>query len=94
MPGRNGEGANKAPPSPENMHVHQQDSPHGLPEILPGIGAPRRLLRSHQNQAEESGFPLHRRHLVLGGDGNCAGMWLLPMLVVTAPDTRLFVLQT
>lgn len=83
---RDGEGATQAPPPHENMHVHQQDSPHGLSAVLPGHGAPWRLLRRHQNQEEEGGFPLHWRHLVLRGDGNCSGVWLLQVPVVTAPQ--------
>lgn len=59
VPRRDGEGATEAPPPHENMHVHQQDSPHGLSAVLPGHGAPWRLLRRHQNQEEEGGFPLH-----------------------------------
>lgn len=85
---RNVERAAEAPPTHENVHIHQQDSPHGLLQILPGFTW--HLLRRHQDQTEEGGFPLHRRHLVLGGDGNRAGMWLLQMPVVTAQQ---FVLQ-
>ena len=86
MSGRDGEGASEAPPRDENVHVHQQDSPHGLPPILPGGGARRRLLWRHQEQEEEGGVPLHRRHLVLRGDGNCSGVRLLQVPVVTAPQ--------
>lgn len=86
-----GEGASEAPPRHENVHVHQQDSPHGLPPVLPGGGTHGRLLRRHQEQEEEGGVPLHRRHLVLRGDGNCSGVRLLQVPVVTAPQLVSFV---
>lgn len=86
MSRRDGEGAAEASPPDENMHVHQQDSPHGLSPILPGSSTSRCLLWRHQEQEEEGGFPLQRRHLVLRGDGNCSGMWLLQVPVVTAPQ--------
>lgn len=73
----NGEGATEAPPPNENLHVHKQDPPHGLSQVLSGRGATWCLLRHHQEQEEEGGFPLHRRNLVLRGDGNGSGMWLL-----------------
>jgi len=57
--GRNGEGAAEAPSSHENMHIHQQDTPYGLPQILPGFSTPWCLLRRHQKQTEKGGFPLH-----------------------------------
>lgn len=85
MSRRDGEGAAEAPPADENMHVHQQDSPHGLSPILPGSSTHGCLLWRHQEQKKEGGFPLHQRHLVLRGDGNCSGMWLLQVPVVTAP---------
>lgn len=65
MSGRDGEGAAEAPPADENMHLHQQDSPHGLSQIMPVSGTHRCLLRRHQEQKKEGGFPLHRWHLVL-----------------------------
>ncbi|MEQ2168855.1 hypothetical protein GOODEAATRI_018994, partial [Goodea atripinnis] len=83
LQGRNVEGAAEAPPSHENVHIHQQDSPHELSEILPGIGAPWCLLRGHEDQEKKGGFPLHRRHLVLRGDGDGSGMRLLQMPAVT-----------
>lgn len=91
MPRRDGEGAAEAPPPDENVHVHQQDSPHGLSPILPGSSAPWCLLWRHQEQKEEGGVPLHRRHLVLRGDGNCSGVRLLQVPVVTAPQFVTFV---
>lgn len=91
MSRRDGEGAAEAPPPNENVHVHQQDPPHGLCPILPGSSAPWRLLWRHQEQKEEGGFPLHRRHLVLRRDGNGSGVRLLQVPVVTAPQfVRLF----
>lgn len=92
MSRRDAEGAAEAPPPDENVHVHQQDSPHGLSPILPGGSTPGRLLWRHQKQKEEGGVPLHRRHLVLRGDGNGSGVRLLQVPVVTAPFVT-FVLQ-
>ena len=89
---RDAEGAAEAPPPDENVHVHHQDPPHGLSPILPGSGAPWCLLRRHQEQKEEGGVPLHRRHLVLRGDGNGSGVRLLQVPVVTAPQFVTFVL--
>lgn len=77
LSGRDGEGAAQAPPAAQNVHVHQQDPPHGLSPVVPGNSALRCLLRRQQDQAEEGGFPVHRWQLVLRGDGNCSGMWLL-----------------
>lgn len=81
---RDGEGAAQAPPATQNVHVNKQDPSHGLSPLVPGSSALWCLLRRLQEQAEEGGFPLHRRQLVLRGDGNCAGMWLLQVPVVTA----------
>lgn len=37
MSRRNGKRTAEAPPTLKNVHVHQQDSPHGLFQILPGV---------------------------------------------------------
>lgn len=84
MSGRDGEGAAQAPPASQNVHVHQQDPPHGLSPVVPGRSALWCLLRRHQDPAEEGGVPVHRRQLVLRRDGNRSGMWLLQVPVVTA----------
>lgn len=86
MSRRDGKRAAEALLPNENMHVHQQDSSHGLLQILPGSSGLRCLLWRHQEQKEEGVFPLHWRHLVLWGDGNRSGMWMLQVSVVTAPE--------
>lgn len=82
---RDGKGAAQAPPATQNVHVDQQDPENGLSPVVPGHSALWCLLRRHQDQAEEGGFPVHRRQLIPRGDGNCSGMWLLQVPVVTAP---------
>lgn len=81
-----GEGAAEAPPSHENMHVHQQDSPHGLSSIVSDRCAPWCLLWHLQEPEKKGGVPLLWRHLVLRGDGDGPGMRLLQVPVVTAPQ--------
>lgn len=93
VPGGDGAGADEASPPDEDVHVHQQGPPRGLPPVLPGHGAARRLLWHHQDPEEEGGVPLHRRQLVLRGDGDLLGVRLLQVPFVTAPQLVQFVPQ-